>query len=407
MPFQPSLHAPLDPTASSSRQALPSTSSPRPSRAAPPASEVLSNVDFYSTYYAAHLADVSRGILGHPAVGKRKAIPSHQDPSCPLPSTVDPQSEWSSDDKNLLFAALARHGKSRSDLIAEEMRGAKSFLEVVSYLHLLESATRALTAPRSRFKQEWRAPRWTRGRAFAAREVSERWIEFEEELAEVLLEQESFQEDEERVKRRKVVVDKLNKKYYTARPVGTQGGRPTVESAKLQAELEKNERGWAREDWSSSLNPIKLEQLGREIEIPYATERFQKKKEVVLPPPPALELPDILASSVKAQLGPDATYEQVQDLVRQRARLREEMGPELKAKKEAWQQEKLEMKERQAELRAEAKSNKRLNSTRLELAKLKVLKRYEQDGLDLFDLQRMGKHLRSVRFVLPEFRART
>ncbi|KAL7416951.1 hypothetical protein BDY24DRAFT_325965, partial [Mrakia frigida] len=63
--------------------------------------------------------------------------------SFPLSSLVRPNSKWSSEDKNLFFAALSRHGKSRSDLVAEELRGRKSFLEVTSYLHLLETSTKA------------------------------------------------------------------------------------------------------------------------------------------------------------------------------------------------------------------------------------------------------------------------
>ena len=389
-----SLHAPLDPTPSSSKQTSSSlplqprrSSSPSSARSPSPSGPPpLSNLDFYTEYHALHVATSTHQLLGRPSPSLAQPLYQSQDLSFPLPSTVRPNSKWSSEEKNLFFASLCRHGKSRSDLIAEELRPTKSFLEVTSYLHLLETSTKAASAPGSEIGRRKRL-RWSREKAPAAREVTKRWRRYEDELAEALLETEEAEEEREKIKRRKVVVDEIKGK--DANRLEPKPGPKKKKEAALKTELDKNERGWTREDWSASLNPEKLMNVGLELVNPVLTNQFEAKS-LPAPLPPPLAVPAKLSKPMKEQLSKEPTYEEVQALVKKRALLREQEELTKEERLQEWEKEKERMFE---EMKEQAIPRTHRGGMRLELAKLGVLKRYQQDRLDLFFLGRLGRHL--------------
>ncbi|PCH40213.1 hypothetical protein WOLCODRAFT_150249 [Wolfiporia cocos MD-104 SS10] len=92
------------------------------------------------------------------------------------PSYFAPYAYWTSVEKAAFFHALSIHSRLRPDLIAEEVK-TKTVADVCIYLDMLEEGART-TAPMSR-------------RDFpAAIEVSDKWIEFEEQKALSIIEAE-------------------------------------------------------------------------------------------------------------------------------------------------------------------------------------------------------------------------
>jgi hypothetical protein len=94
------------------------------------------------------------------------------DPSSPLPPfyTENPTSHWTSAEKSAFFHALSIHSRLRPDLIAECVK-TKNVVDVCAYIDRLEDGVR----------REGRGV--NRGEVEAAMEVSEKWIQLEEEKA--------------------------------------------------------------------------------------------------------------------------------------------------------------------------------------------------------------------------------
>lgn len=230
-------YAPFDPTASSSTAGqleLPTS----PEETVPqPTPTILTRVDFYDTHFTSHLRstfDLSR----FPASDSRTLTAA--------------RTRWSRAEKDAFFASLARHGKSRPDLIAEDLLSqgqgsSKTVLEVYAYLEILERG--ANTAPKKR-KREGGACRPPP----AAREVSERWIEFEESLAADL----GFVEEEKR--------SQLLAKTPKLEKQGWKGLNKAQKKERKQGLLEQQRTAFKTE-WLANLTSEKLEGLAREIMV--------------------------------------------------------------------------------------------------------------------------------------------
>lgn len=105
---------------------------------------------------------------------------SGDDPS--LPSYLPPASYWTSREKDLFFHGLTLFSRLRPDLIATHIK-TKNTIEVCLYLQCLETAAADYASDISDTPQ--------RNRTLPAMDVSEKWVEQEESLAQTILSLES------------------------------------------------------------------------------------------------------------------------------------------------------------------------------------------------------------------------
>ncbi|WVR09223.1 hypothetical protein IAU60_006286 [Kwoniella sp. DSM 27419] len=192
--------------------------------------------------------------------------------------TIVPPSNafWDPSEKALFFASLRRHSRFRPDLIAAEIPS-KSATEVEWYLDLLESGAEVVGQVDRRRVNEG-APRWdgTRswraGLAPAAREVSDEWIEKEEELAEGVARlidkrTEDYQAKINKSSRRKEKLSVV--KAITGTDESTPYEKRAYGEESLEVKALKNR--WAIEDWSGSLDEGKLSALNRLLKPDWCT----------------------------------------------------------------------------------------------------------------------------------------
>ncbi|KIM40121.1 hypothetical protein M413DRAFT_28645 [Hebeloma cylindrosporum] len=92
------------------------------------------------------------------------------------PSFFHPASHWTSSEKDLFFHGLTLYSRFRPDLIAEHVKS-KSIFDVCVYLHVLRTAT---ISPGHEPEAS------TRDTIEPAIEMSERWVEYEEQMATAL-----------------------------------------------------------------------------------------------------------------------------------------------------------------------------------------------------------------------------
>ncbi|KAJ7783039.1 hypothetical protein B0H16DRAFT_476240 [Mycena metata] len=130
----------------------------------------------YERDYNRHLTQLKAHLSGH--IG----------PSLPS-SFVPPAGYWTSGEKALFFHALAVHSRLRPDLIADAVKS-KTTLDVCAYLDALERAAAAAGQPLLRSNLE------------CAMEVSEAWVDYEEEQATALVELEAKRAEEIEAHRR-------------------------------------------------------------------------------------------------------------------------------------------------------------------------------------------------------------
>ncbi|WVQ75069.1 hypothetical protein IAR50_004678 [Cryptococcus sp. DSM 104548] len=212
----------------------------------------------HSKWYLHHLDT-------HIQASLKATVGNHHLPSLHLPQTDIPPSNttWTSPEKDSFFAALSRHSKYRPDLIAGDV--GKSELEVVWYLEFLEREKAAMVNKKkreSRMKELKGSSKWREGLAPAAREVSGKWIEREEELVrgldEVLegMAQEHALSISRKRKRdaRRSVIEKA------VIPPDSKPGDKSKFIDKLP-EMQKLNQQWDAEDWLAVMNPEKLDQL--------------------------------------------------------------------------------------------------------------------------------------------------
>ncbi|KDR75884.1 hypothetical protein GALMADRAFT_248628 [Galerina marginata CBS 339.88] len=120
-------------------------------------------------------ADVFRR---HQELAQAHLVGKLENSSSLLPSFFPPASYWTSSEKDLFFHGLTVHSRLRPDLIAEHIK-TKSTFDVCVYLDALESSALREATDTKATDRRITEP---------AVEVSERWIQCEEELARALSE---------------------------------------------------------------------------------------------------------------------------------------------------------------------------------------------------------------------------
>lgn len=132
--------------------------------------------------YLAHLHEHAQSVRQHVTGAPTDYYLTSQ------PSYFAPNAYWTAQEKDAFFHALSVHSRLRPDLIAEEI-GTKSLADVCAYMDMLEDGMK-----RNPSSSNDDATADARGLVFASRddfpiayEVSEKWTDFEDELAEALM----------------------------------------------------------------------------------------------------------------------------------------------------------------------------------------------------------------------------
>lgn len=199
-------------------------------------------------------------------------VPEYEDEE-PGPSYFAPNTCWTAQEKNMFFHALSVHSRLRPDVIAEEI-GTKSLAEVCTYITMLEEGLRSserndpefFPVPRERFP--------------TAYEVSEKWVEFEDELAEAAMrnEPEAYAQalrnarDEELREQRLELRAPYRPKGERAKGRDREGEKARKNA--LKERIKERELAWSREDILNSLNlglMRSMDMLVREAEEARAT----------------------------------------------------------------------------------------------------------------------------------------
>ncbi|WWC91409.1 uncharacterized protein L201_006353 [Kwoniella dendrophila CBS 6074] len=157
---------------------------------------------WYLHHLDKHITESKKQILGQGTI----LVPNKRNPN----DTIVPPSNsiWTPEEKESFFALLSRHSRYRVDLISEELKS-KTPEEIEWYLDLLELGSRIVgqvDRKRSQYhenlpneRKKWDGVRsWRGGIAPGAREISDRWIEKEEELSEIVINQIHKREQEEK-----------------------------------------------------------------------------------------------------------------------------------------------------------------------------------------------------------------
>ncbi|KAJ7084408.1 hypothetical protein B0H15DRAFT_396258 [Mycena belliarum] len=152
------------------------------------------------------------------------------------PSFVQPAGYWTSREKECFFHALAVHSRLRPDLIAESIKS-KTVLDVCAYLDVLDDAAAA-----------WPLQTPLRSTLECAMEVSDSWVQHEEEQASGLTALEPGWEREAEEQRRSLLL------------AGRFQDEPTFWSWKQQQEEE-----WTKEDALAQLDIQHLQVMDRLI----------------------------------------------------------------------------------------------------------------------------------------------
>ncbi|KAJ7770224.1 hypothetical protein DFH07DRAFT_269970 [Mycena maculata] len=178
----------------------------------------------YATDYEKHLGQLRAhlsGNTGHPL----------------SPSFIPPAGYWTSREKDIFFHALALHSRLRPDLIADSVKS-KNILDVCAYIDALEraAATQPLQASSLRSSLE------------GAMEVSDSWVQHEEEQASEITKLEPEWEAEAKRNRRSVLL------------AGRFQDEPTYWNWK-----EEREREWEKQDTLAKLGRHHLRVLDRFI----------------------------------------------------------------------------------------------------------------------------------------------
>ncbi|ODO06880.1 hypothetical protein I350_04240 [Cryptococcus amylolentus CBS 6273] len=212
----------------------------------------------HSKWYLHHLDT-------HIKASLKATLGNYPHPSLQVPPSDIPPSNavWTSSEKDAFFAALSRHSRYRPDLIASEV--GKSEIEVVWYLEFLEKEKVNMVNKEkreSRMKELKGSSKWREGLAPAAREVSDKWVEKEEELASGLHEmlEEMAQEHELGLSRKRKREAKRSIIQAAVIPPDTKSGDKTKFIDNLP-EMQKLDQQWEAEDWLAVMDPEKLFEL--------------------------------------------------------------------------------------------------------------------------------------------------
>ncbi|KAJ7497315.1 hypothetical protein FB451DRAFT_1210947 [Mycena latifolia] len=171
------------------------------------------------------------------------------------PSFVHPAGYWTSREKDYFFHALAVHSRLRPDLIAESVKS-KNVLDVCAYIDALDEAAAARPLELSPLRSALEG----------AMEVSDSWVQYEEEQASVLTKLEVGWEGEAKEHRRSVLL------------AGRFQDQPAYWSWKQEQEDQ-----WAKQDVLAQLGLQHLQIMNRLIQNVDANPR---ETEPPLPPTP-------------------------------------------------------------------------------------------------------------------------
>lgn len=206
----------------------------------PPHSGARSINELYSATLQAHVENIAR----HATANGFDATPFS-------PSFVAPDTFWTAKEKAIFFHSLSRHSRLRPDLIADCIP-TKSFLEVCGYLDALENASKDVARDANGRKN---IP--------AAREMSSRWVGFENRMAE-MIRFDQLEADKRALlaARRKV----LKEEKLASQPGGSDvsGGSKSRKRSRDKAQDHGPERNrackenWEREDFLQKLNRDRL-----------------------------------------------------------------------------------------------------------------------------------------------------
>ncbi|KAL5527672.1 hypothetical protein ACEPAG_6473 [Sanghuangporus baumii] len=196
--------------------------------------------DIYVKHFQKHVEDVALHLNGaHHFCGS-------------LHPSYFPCGYWSEEDKNRFFHALSVHSRFRPDLIAEDIPG-KTAADVCVYLDSLDDAA---ARTRKKFKRA-ALPR--------ALEVSDNWIDFEENRARGLADLESTWETHQRKSRRGAELRCEKRRLLSARQElsGDVAGEDNAKHIDtIFEELRaRRETEWEKEDYMADLDAARLEAI--------------------------------------------------------------------------------------------------------------------------------------------------
>lgn len=200
------------------------------------------------------------------------------DPSSPLQPfyTESPASYWTSVEKSAFFHALSVHSRLRPDLIAECVK-TKNVVDICAYIDMLEDGARTEGSGVNRNEME------------AAMEVSDKWIELEEEKATAIIGQETKWEAEAaKIARDKEI--KMKKPPKAKKGEAKSAEERRRERAEFRLWRKEQRMQWKKEDIMRSMGVGHLKVIDNilreeeETQAAAATSR-QNTAEPPLPPP--------------------------------------------------------------------------------------------------------------------------
>ncbi|KAJ9110710.1 hypothetical protein QFC22_006688 [Naganishia vaughanmartiniae] len=156
-----------------------------------PSIEHATELQWYETELEHHTDYLNRWSAG--AVTEGSDVPAlFEFPQVANPNRITEEFpvEWTNTEKLKFFGSIARRSRWQPDLIAQDI-GTKSQIDVLEYIQALEEEQQSLKAFSKPRKSNLRSSGWINGLAPAAREMSEGWVAWEEEMSEQLTAKES------------------------------------------------------------------------------------------------------------------------------------------------------------------------------------------------------------------------
>jgi hypothetical protein len=192
----------------------------------------------YYRHFREHLHDVQEHIRGssHDTLG---------------PSFHPPRGYWTSEEKDKFFHGISVYSRFRPDLIAEDIP-TKTILDVCTYLSLLNEAS-------ANEKGRKRA----RDTASAALETSDDWVDFEEQQAQLLIQNEELWSTQVMEHTRK---DALHKRVESMLDDCAEGSKPKRSETRKRAKLELQE-AWEKEECVKTLSNVHLRVIDSIVKV--------------------------------------------------------------------------------------------------------------------------------------------
>ncbi|WRT68861.1 uncharacterized protein IL334_005842 [Kwoniella shivajii] len=258
--------------------------SSRSGSGAPPVPNESSS-KWYLYHLDSHISDSKAQILGQTSI----LVPNKQ---VPFATIVPPSNAiWTPDEKAVFFASLRRHSRYRPDLIAEEVK-TKCEMEVEWYLDILELGSEVISQVDRKRQDEgmqkvrWDGLRsWRKGLAPASREISNQWIEHEDELSSIIskeIEQREKEENHIMIKR-----DRRHERRAMQKAIPLDESlTPYLKSKALEnhQSIRSIENKWAINDFAESINSEKIFALNKLMKPDWST-WYSDRVRIPSPPP--------------------------------------------------------------------------------------------------------------------------